>query len=40
MNTDDCQDDTETPEIIVDDVESVLSESRWEGAEDNGSVGL
>ena len=30
MNTDDCQDDTETPEIIVDDVESVLSESRWE----------
>ena len=40
MNTDDCQDDTETPEIIVDDVESVLSESRWEWAEDNGSVGL
>ena len=39
MNTDDCQDDTETPEIIVDDVESVLSESRWEWAEDNGSVG-
>ena len=37
---DDCKDDMETREIIVDDVESVLTDSCWERAEDNGSVGM